>query len=504
MKRIEMVVTLCGVLVALAACGPAPVQEAPVEQVAAYEPVLKVPLTTDSEEARASFMEGLAANDVGRFVEAREHFLAAVEADPEFATGYLAVSSVANSYGEFVANLKKAVEHSAGASEVEQAWIMSAQKGFENDEEGALAEAMKASELAPESPRALLQVAVTQGALGEYEEERATAWRVLEMSPGFLPAYFQLANSYLFNEPRDFAKAEECARKMVELAPGEQNPHDILGDVHRAQGDLEAARADYTRAAQLAPENGSPLQQRGHVNSFLGNWEQARADYDRAMELSEPQTAANFGIWRALVAVHEGKPGDAVAEFETMIAGVDAMGLDDPLSAKINYLNNIFLIASHHGMWEEAESAIARGRELRMERIARSGAEEDRNNQEAAVTWAEGMLAARRGDYAAARAKAEAYMKLLAEESDPQRDRPAHEVLGLAALLDGDHEAAIRHYEQTNPANPYAKYHLGLACEGAGDAARAAEIFADLAKYNFNAAGYALIRGDVLARAAAT
>ena len=127
---------------------------------------------------------------------------------------------------------------------------MSFQKGFENDDEAALAEAMKVVELVPDSPRGWLNVAFAQAALEDFDAERATAAKILETSPGFLPAYFQLANSYLFNEPRDFGQAEANAQKMVELAPNEQNSHDILGDVHRALGHgrhaaaLHAVRGD--------------------------------------------------------------------------------------------------------------------------------------------------------------------------------------------------------------------------------------------------------------------
>ena len=81
----------------------------------------------------------------------------------------------------------------------------------------------------------------------------------------------QLGNSYLFNEPRDFDRALESMETLVALLPDEPISHDLLGDVHRARGNLEGARDAYTRAAELDPENGLPMQQRGHVNSFLGN-----------------------------------------------------------------------------------------------------------------------------------------------------------------------------------------------------------------------------------------
>ena len=129
------------------------------------------------------------------------------------------------------------------------------------------------------------------------------------------------------------------------------------------------------------------------------------------------------------------------------------------------------------------------------------GTEEFRRGQEAQLVYYEGMLTARSGETELANEKAEEYMTLVAADTDPNKNRPAHEIMGLAALMDGDFEAAVGHYEQTDPANIYARYHFGLALEGAGEAEAAQAIFDDVAKYNFNFVGYAVIREDTLAKA---
>jgi tetratricopeptide (TPR) repeat protein len=502
MKRIYNIALAVLLVVALGACQAPEVEQAPEEQVAATQTVVELPMSTDSQEAKTHFLEGLASTDIGRFEEGNEHFEAAVAADPQFALAYLGVASTGNSYKEFVENLKKAKELAGNASEAEQAWIDSAWKGFDNDEEGALAAALRVAELAPESPRGWQQVAASYAALGQYDQERATAEKILAMAPGFIPAHVQLGNSYLFNEPRDFQTAEKHFAKVVELAPDEQNSHDLMGDVYRAQGKLEAAHASYTRAAELAPDDGSPLQQRGHVNSFLGNYEAARADYEAAMALESGQTRANFGLWHAFVSLHEGNPAAAVEELEGLIAAADEMELEDSLTPKIQCLNNIVIIAGHSGMYDKAMDAIARNRDLRMQRVEETGTEGERHNQEATIAFFEGMVAAQKGDTATAEAKAEQFRQLVAENADPQKDEPAHQILGHAALTAGDYEKAVAHLEQADLDDPYVKYHLGLACEKAGDPTRAAELFADVANYNFNNAAYALIRADAVERAA--
>ena len=56
--------------------------------------------------------------------------------------------------------------------------------------------------------------------------------KALDVSPDFGPAYVQLGESYLFDEPRDFAIAENYMEKILALQPNEYRSHDLIGDVH--------------------------------------------------------------------------------------------------------------------------------------------------------------------------------------------------------------------------------------------------------------------------------
>ena len=61
----------------------------------------EIPITTDSANARALYEEGEYLSDVGRNVQAREKFMAAVTEDPAFVRAHFDQSNVANSYKEF-------------------------------------------------------------------------------------------------------------------------------------------------------------------------------------------------------------------------------------------------------------------------------------------------------------------------------------------------------------------------------------------------------------------
>ncbi len=460
--------------------------------------VMTLPVTTESEEARNHFLQGQRALDVGRFLDARVHFQRAVDADPMFAHAYLQLANSATSLDEFKANLDRAGEHSMHATRAEQILIQIAQEGFEGDVTDQLELAEALVELMPNSPRAWMSLANVQGALNLHEAARATMMKVVDLRPEFAPAYAQLGNSYLFSEPKDFAKSEEFMRRYVALEPEEPLAQDFLGDALRAQSKFEEARDAYTAAAELDPTDGSPLQQRGHVNSFLGEYAAARADYDAAMELGQANERPAFGLYRAFVSVHEGSPQAAIDELGDLVESIDGMDIPEPTGLKINLLTNQAIIAMHHNLLDAASQALAQRTELMNDESNRVGTDDFRMGQDANIAYFDGVLAARKGDFATASAKAQEFARLVEADKNPRRLEPMHDLMGLTSLLQRKHAEAVRHFEQANTNNVYTKYHLALAHEGAGNAERAKQLFSEIASENFNSVGVALTRKEAM------
>lgn len=465
------------------------------------EIVMSLPVSTESDDARAHFEAGLSAADMGRGNEANEHFELAAEADPDFAQAYLRVAFSSASTEEFTSNLAKAVELMDYASPAEKLLIEIAQKGFENDIEGQLQRAHELVGIAPESPRAWLTLAGIEAGLNDATGSRESLAKSIELAPGFAAAHMQAGNNYLFVEPKDFTKAEEHFQAAADLAPNEANPFDLLGDVHRAQGNIEAAYDDYTRAAQLAPNNGSPLQQRGHVNSFLHNFDEARADYTRSMELETARGNNNapfYASFRAYVNLHEGNPTKAIAEFTELLEGADESGYEGVTDIKINWLTNIAQIAMYSGAFDVAESALVERAALMRQRAADTGSEQFTRGQERGILYFDAMLAARRGDAETAKAKAAEFGTLAEMDQNPRGMEPVHQILGITEYFQGNHAAAAEHLAQGAPGNVYMKFYRAKALEGAGMAEMAQALMDEIAVWNFNGVGFALIRNDVL------
>src|SRR6266567_795813 len=441
--------------------------------------VINHPITTSSAEARAHFLEGLREFDLGRLIDANVHFKAAVAADPGFAFAYLNVANTANSLDEFKTNLALAEQNAAGASEAERLQIQMTRKGFDND------------------------LAGHQGALNENADARESMAKALELSPKLYVAHVIMGNNYIFGEPRDFTKALGHMQAAEALAPDESNAHMFVGDAYRAQKNLEKAREEYLRGHVLEPRNAVLLVKAGHANTFLGDYAAARADYDSAMAVGRANEKAAYAPFRAYVSVYAGDPAAAIDELNRLVASVDGLGVPDPKTNKVAALTNVVVIATHTRNRAAAEQALKQLEPLLMQQADEAGNPAFKRGQQAQIAYLEGWTAARRGDYASAQKQADRITQLLAPDANPRKLEPMHQLVGFIALYQGKYTEAATHLRQGNLLDPYIKYQFAVATEGAGDAARAKKLFREIADYNFNALGFALVRKDAQQKAGA-
>jgi tetratricopeptide (TPR) repeat protein len=124
-----------------------------------------------------------------------------------------------------------------------------------------------------------------------------------------------------------------------------------------------------------------------------------------------------------------------------------------------------------------------------------------RQQQATAAFW-RGKLAARQGRFELAETEAEEFAALLAEDDNPRKMEPYHELHGLISLMQEDYDAAVGHYRQANLStsptvgNVKNIYLLARAMQGAGKTEEAGELLEQAANWNFNSAWFAMIRSD--------
>ncbi len=459
-----------------------------------------IPITTSSKTAKMDFIAGQAAMDAGNGTEANALFRAAVDKDPDFAYAWLNIGNNAFSGQEFIEATKRANELADKVSEGERMMIAINMRFMDNNFTEQIKLAKKLVEKYPGSARAWLTLAGAQNNIEQYEEARISANKAIEVDAGFAPAYVAIANSYMFNNPKDYDKAEKYFKKILTLQPYNGNHYWGLGDVYRAQGNLDAAREFYTRSAMLEPNNATAFTKRAHVNSFLGNFAEAREDYDRASQVAQPGAKAFLANYKHFTHVYEGNPQEAIAGLKALYDGIDMLQLNDKQrdGARVFTLTNAARISMHNGMTEEAAKLLAMRSETLRETARVAGTKEFNNIQEANIAYFDGLAAARAGDYKAAKKFANINAKLVKDQDNPLKMQQYHDLMGYIMLKDRKYSKAVDHYRQANLNSIYAKYHLGLALEGAGKNDEAKAVFKEVANWNFNSVGYALIRADAM------
>ena len=467
--------------------------------------IQEIPVTSSVAQARLDFEAGQAALDRGDGQRANLLFKSAVAQDPSFVYAWLNVANSSLSAQEFNSALESARRAGAGASEGERLLVDIALTFVDNDAEKRLALSQKLVDRYPASPRAWINLGGVLGGLNRNAEARAAMQRAEELAPGMPLVHTALGFSYLFGEPKDYAKAEEHMVAAVTLAPGEDNYQMNVGDVHRGENRLELANADYQRAVNLDPGNAIALLKLAHINSFLGNYDEARRNYDGGIALAQEQNRANFANFKMFTYVHAGDVDGAIAGLNRLAGEIDTMDMPDDqrVGARILTYTNLAQICLHVGRYDEGARAIA-GLSASLRANAQAVKKEEfTRNQEATIAYWEGQLAARRGDYAGALRFAAKNKELVDADANPRKLENYHEVLGLVHLLQKDYAKAAAEYRQANLTVMYTKYHLALALDGAGQHAEARALYKEVGEWNFNTVDFALVRRDALSRASA-
>lgn len=474
------------------------------EQAGSVARTDEIPVTTASSAARAHFTVGERLLDHGRPREAREHFRLAVEQDPTFAYGYLNLAAAAASAQEFKENLDRAAGALTGKSEGERLLVEINRTFLDNNAERRVALAQTLVKKHAGSPRAWITLGNAQGALNRHELAREAYGRAIALDPSMFLAQSALGFSYLFSEPRDFAKAKQHMEKAIAADPREAKGYEQLGDVYRALNQLEQARDAYAQAVEKDPKLAVAVLKKGHINSFLGNYAEARAAYDAAIADGKEAEKTTYGVFRAYTAVHAAQPAAALEELTAVARSAEKTVPSKQINgAKAFALVSAVQIALHNDLLDDAERLLKMyAPVVRRDAQAVNDANNSRLTEAAVLSW-ESQLAARRGDFAKALAKANEHKRLVENDQNPRRLETYHSLLGLIELRKKDFAQAIPHYREADLTDVYQKYHLAVALDGAGQSADARKLFQDVASFNFNSVGFALTRRDAMKRGTA-
>ncbi len=459
-------------------------------------------LSAPNKKAANLYLEISNLVDTGDFIEANQHARKLCDESPDWSGAWIALANSAQSGEQFARASKKASELSEGGTLGERLWAEINMGFVTNDTQASLRTGKKLLESYPDSARAALVLSGIYAGQNQIEQAREAGEKAITLAADWLPARTNLGFSYLYNDPKDYHKAEGYFTQAIALAPQGDNLWVNIGDVHRAAGKLEEAQSSYSHALEIDAGNAIAAVKRAHVNSFLGHYDSARADYDRGIAVSKEGNQATLPVYRAFINLHAGNPDEAVVELNELLGKIDSLDMpeDQKLGARIFTLTNVSDICFHNDMKTCSGDAVASLKSSLATVGKNSGDPDFERGQAATALYWQGKLDARMAEYASAREKAEAFKRLLESDSNPRKLERYHELLGLTALLEKEYDKSIEHYRQSNLSLSAAagdvkiSYMLATALKGAGQHEEADERLAKVASWNFNSAWFAMLR----------
>ena len=463
----------------------------------------EIPITTTSEEARAVFLEARQLAENLRVDEARALLDQVIEKDPEFALAHFYRAWTAGAGKDRRDHIGHAMALAPDVSRGERLFIESFHAlWMENDPVKALDLRKRLVQRYPKDKRAHWLLGLAYGVQNEFDKAIAEYEKAIEIDQEFAPTYNNLGYANILKG--EYAQSEEAFKNYIRLIPDEANPYDSMADLLTRMGRHEEAIEHYQKAAELNPMFAISQRKIGLNLVYMGRYAEGRAAYDKALDM-EPTPFARVvnREMDAFSCLNEGNYPAALAKMDRCIE----MAAEANLPGRLALIHSgACRIHSVMGNFEQAQQSLAACRKV-VEESDLSPA--DKGEFARSILFQDAVIAARGADFGVALAKADEHKAQVEAGPDPREIEFNHLLRGVIDLEKGEPGTAIQHLQQADQQDPYTVYLLAVAESEAGNEARAAELFTQVAQWNevlsqsfgdlHRALGYALVRPKALA-----
>lgn len=459
--------------------------------------ITELPVTAKSTEAIASFQQGITELDLGDVKNARMSFTKAIEQDPGMGIAYLYRANTSTSSKEFADDIKAGKLKVDSASNWEKLYADYLSTNLSGDRTKGIEVLQKMATAYPDAARAQTELGNGYAGNNQFDKARELYQKAIQLNPTWVGGYSALANSYIFNEPKDLKKAEENSVKVVELAPKSAGAQITLGDCYRAQNDFVKAKAAYAKAVELNPTSPVAYYKEGHANTYLGNYDEARKNYADAGKNDVAKSGSILNT--AYSYLYQNNTAAALGGLMDAAMKIDSGATDKAKAAneKYSYLTTCASVAVHNGDAATLKKLMPMILPLSEQLTNDLGTPEAKIFIQAdKLNW-ETMLAYSEGKYDEAIAKTEAMKSVFDPIKDDRKLEGYHYNMGLVSMKQKKYAEAVSHFEKSDPNNIYNKYWLAKANEAAGNKEKATSLYKEVAAYNFNDVGNALVRSEV-------
>jgi tetratricopeptide (TPR) repeat protein len=448
----------------------------------------KIPVTTSSVEAKQQYVKGRTLGENLRAHDSREFLTRAAAKDPGMALAHYSLALNAPTAKDFFEHLKRAVALADKASEGERLMILGLQAGANADTKLQRDYYERLAAAYPGDERGHFLLGGAYFGQQDYAKAIREYEKSVELAPDYAPAYNLLGYAHRANG--EFGQAEQAFKKYIALIPNDPNPYDSYAELLMKMGRFDESIAMYRKALATDPHFANSRFGIASNLMYQGKPEEGRAElwklYQEARNDGERRTAL-FGA--AVIYADEGKLDQALAELKKEYAVAEKIDDDAAMAADLVAMGDVALEA---GKPDDARKFYVSSLEMQ-ERSDLSP--EVKQDAKLNHHYNLGRAALRAGDLAAAREHAKAFLSGATAKNNRGEILQAHELSGAIAIQEKKYDQALEELRRGNQQDPYTLYRLGLAYQGKGDQARAADFFRQAAdQHTLPTLNYAFVR----------
>ena len=472
-----------------------------------------IPLTTNSIEAKQAFIEGVFRNDQNEANESRESFRKALDFDNDFLLAKIYYNS--DSPEENRSRLLEAYENRMTVSEIEQKIIESNyQRRIYNDLPGSIEIMDELLQKYNDIPF-LFETTGYMKSFNKDFDDAIKYWnRALELNPnsymsalalGLLNVTVGTDYMPLPEDRRDLEQGKEWLKLASKIRPDASATPRFLGNIYRAEGDLEEALSLYQTAVQKNTEKTSQIMEQrlmvAHTLSAMGDYDSAREWYEKTIEVSlNDFWWAQNHVYYSYTWLAQKRYDEAVKFLTQAQIEIEKMNLSTfVLNNILNRVEfNRWLILAHSQRKEESQQSLSLFNNRATKNFEQSLAnaidskeiESLKRNHSSGVIYRNAWSDIIFGEYESASRNLEILKELQAPwiDKDPEAFNGYYELSGYLNLNQGNIENALDNYEKRKEMGDLGEYHdyfYALCLKATGDQEKSDQIMVSLANNPF-------------------
>jgi len=470
-----------------------------------------LPITSSNEKALELYHQGYNHFSQSEGLEAKNLFEEVLSLDPDFILANLYVPEIdpnkrKNYRDHAIANKKNGNEAEKLRVDI---WVAN-RDGRSTD---VVYFAKELVNKYPNSSEAYVFLGNAYTAVKDFDNAIAQYNKALEINSEQYQAWWGLAshqvnvggNLKLPKERQTKTLALKYTKGMVKTRPQAPFSYQVRANVERQYSDFKAATPLYQKMVDVAEETGSSLKGGAHnvlAHNYLfsGDAEMAREHYDKSIALARtPISTVNRSFYKLFSYLFQNDYEGALRFAQNLNNNLNTLGFTEASlnqqKARVEFMR--FLAYAHNQQKEEAYSALNARKNYSAAAMALMEVDEVRQRAfDLTNARNEAWYHILFGEYDKAEAQLTKLYSIASKIQSPSALDSYNALSGMVRLFSGDAQGALSYFnDNIIPENYlYYGYFKGLALKGAGESAKAKEIFNYIANYNFSGWGPALVR----------